>query len=721
MKMPVYSSSPFSSTALALALAVAAFAGSSLRAETVWLDSLNLSNVRQDWGKPGAGKSVEGQSITVGGQRFEHGIGTHANSEIFLDLAGAARQFAAVAGFDDEVKNHPDAAPVTFEVVGDGKTLWSSGPMKPGQPGKPVELNIKGVKTLSLLVDSGSAESVNYLHADWAAARVEMDGAKPAIVAGAPAPHSEPVILTPKAPATPRINGARVVGVRPGHPFLFMIGATGDRPMEFAAEGLPAGLTLDAATGRIVGVLKEKGEFAVTLRAKNALGTADRKLRIVVGEKIALTPPLGWNSWNCFAGAVDDAKVRTAAKAMVSSGLVNHGWTYINIDDCWEAGRDKDGFIESNSRFPDMKALGDYIHGLGLKFGIYSSPGPKTCAGFTASYQFEDKDARRYADWGVDYVKYDWCSYGNVARDRTVERLAESIPGDLEKLKTLNARRSELAANRKRTAEQQAELKETSRQIEEVLKKVDPEQRKRIDLEIYKEPYRVFRASLDKVDRDIVFSYCQYGMGAVWEWGEKLGGNSWRTTGDITDTWSSMAGIGFSQAGHEPYAGPGHWNDPDMLVVGQVGWGPRLHPTRLTPDEQYTHISLWSLLASPLLIGCDMAQMDEFTLSLLTNDEVLDISQDPLGKQAARVSQQRGLEVWVKDMEDGSKAVGLFNRRTSSGKVAALWESLGLKGSQVVRDAWRQKDIGTFDGKFEAEVPPHGVMLVRVRAAGGTR
>ena len=257
---------------------------------------------------------------------------------------------------------------------------------------------------------------------------------------------AEPTVLTPKAPPTPRINGPKVFGVRPGHPVLLTIPATGDRPMEFSAEGLPEGLKLDAATGRITGLLKEKGEHAVTLRAKNALGAAQRKCRIVVGEQIALTPPMGWNSWNCFAQAVDDAKVRAAADAMVASGLIDHGWTYINIDDCWESKpgskdaklsvepRDAEGMINANQKFPDMKALCDYVHGKGLKIGIYSSPGPLTCAGYTASYQYEDQDARRYAEWGFDYLKYDWCSYRNDRQDpeahpRAVDRAVSRDAG----------------------------------------------------------------------------------------------------------------------------------------------------------------------------------------------------------------------------------------------------------------------------------------------------
>jgi alpha-galactosidase len=474
-----------------------------------------------------------------------------------------------------------------------------------------------------------------------------------------------PIILTPKPSPKPRINGPKVFGVRPGNPFLFIIPATGTKPIEFAAEGLPSGLTIDKATGRITGTVKEKGTFKVTLTAKNALGSATRPFRIEVGNRIALTPPLGWNSWNCFADAVDDNKVRSAADAMVNSGLVNHGWAYINIDDCWEIKPNSDdpmlmgeqrnasGMINTNKKFPDMKALGDYIHFKGLKMGIYSSPGPLTCAGFTASYQYEEKDALQYALWGIDYVKYDWCSYDRIAKDRT-------------------------------------------------------------SLTELQKPYLVMRAALNKVQRDIVFSLCQYGMGDVWKWGGEVGGNSWRTTGDITDTWESMSEIGFSQAGHELYAKPGNWNDPDMLVVGKVGWGPQLHPTGLTPNEQYTHISLWCLLNSPLLIGCDMTQLDEFTQNLLTNDEVLEVSQDPLGKQAARISKDGDLEVWAKEMEDGSKAVGLFNRGVWKSEIKVKWSDLGIQGKQLVRDLWRQKDLGSFSDEFKVPVPRHGVVLVKI-------
>ena len=231
-----------------------------------------------------------------------------------------------------------------------------------------------------------------------------------------------------------------------------------------------------------------------------------------------------------------------------------------------------------------------------------------------------------------------------------------------------------------------------------------------------KKPYQVLRASLDKQPRDIVFSFCQYGMGNVWEWGESIGGNCWRTTGDITDTWGSLASIGFHQAGHEVYAGPGHWNDPDMLIVGHVGWGANLHPTRLTPDEQYTHISLWCLLSSPLLIGCDMTKLDDFTMSLLSNDEVLAINQDPLGKPASQISVKGDGQVWARDLEDGSKAVGLFNLSDDPMDVTVNWSDLKISGKQTVRDLWRQKDVGDFDDKYSATVPTHGVVLLKLHA-----
>ena len=599
-------------------------------------------------------------------------------STFLLNLDRKGKRFTASVGLDDEVGGGKGS--IRFTVLGDKRILWESPVMKQGEKAAQCDIEISGVALLGLLVAEGG-DNIDYDHADWCDAVIQLAGER--------SPRElviqsklEPYLLTPKTSETPKINGSKVFGVRPGHPFQYTIAATGKRPITFAAQGLPTGLTLNPLTGEISGATAAPGEYHVSLAAENALGNAERMLTIRVGDQISLTPPMGWNSWNSWACSVDDAKVRASADAMVASGLADHGWTYINIDDCWEVkpdakepelqgeARNADGMIVTNKKFPDMRALSDYVHNKGLKLGIYSGPGPTTCAGFTASYQHEAEDAQQYARWGIDYLKYDWCSYGSIAKDH-------SLP-------------------------------------------------------VLKKPYQVMRDALDKIDRDIVYSLCQYGMGDVWTWGAQVGGNCWRTTGDINDTWSSMAGIGFGQAGHEAFAGPGHWNDPDMLVVGLVGWGPELHPSKLTPDEQYTHISLWSLLAAPLLIGADMGHLDPFTLNLLTNDEVIEIDQDPMGKQARRISNEDGKQIWVKEMEDGSKAVGLFSAddagrapadyfqwTTSPArtKVIVKGSDLGISGAFGVRDVWRQKDLGLFQGQFEAEVPYHGVVLVRVTEA----
>ena len=378
---------------------------------------------------------------------------------------------------------------------------------------------------------------------------------------------------------------------------------------------------------------------------KGPAGSSSATLTIVGGEhQLALTPPMGWNSWNVWGGQVDADKIRAAADAMVKSGLAAHGFQYVNIDDTWEGKRDADGVLHPNAKFQDMKALADYVHAKGLKLGVYSSPGPKTCAGYEGSDGHEEQDAKTYGEWGVDYLKYDWCSC---------------------KSKDLRA------------------------------------------------PYALMRGALDKSGRDIVYSLCQYGMGDVWTWGKDVGGNCWRTTGDINDSWNSMSGIGFGQDGHEKFAGPGHWNDPDMLVVGKVGWG-RPHPTKLTPNEQVTHITLWSLLSAPLLIGCDMTQLDPFTTALLGNDEVLAVDQDALGKPAGRKAKDGMLEVWARPLSDGTVAVGLFNRGGAPAEVTARWADVGVQGEQPVRDLWRQKDLGAFTDSFKATVPRHGAVLVKV-------
>jgi alpha-galactosidase len=366
----------------------------------------------------------------------------------------------------------------------------------------------------------------------------------------------------------------------------------------------------------------------------------------VQGQQVAATPPMGWNSWNHYHRNVTDAIVRQTADAMVSSGMRDAGYMYVNIDDTWEAGRDANGNIQSNEKFPDMKALADYVHGKGLKIGIYSSPGAKTCAGFEGTLGHEDQDAQTWANWGIDYLKYDLCGLREQMKDKT--------PEEAHKIMT--------------------------------------------------DAYVKMRDALKKTGRPIVYSLCQYGNDAVWRWGAEVGGNLWRTTGDISDSYQSMSQIGFSQAGLAKFAGPGHWNDPDMLEVGNG---------KMKTEEYRTHMSLWAMLAAPLLAGNDLTTMTPETIALLTNKEVIAIDQDKLGKQGDRVWVEGPLEIWARDLAGGGKAVALFNRHPQPMPMQVTFGQVGFKGAVTVRDLWAAKDLGKID-HYEAVVPGHGVVMLRV-------
>lgn len=371
-------------------------------------------------------------------------------------------------------------------------------------------------------------------------------------------------------------------------------------------------------------------------------------LKDVPDNDLVRTPPMGWNSWNRFAGKVDDASVRAMADAMVSSGMSKVGYVYINIDDTWELGRDANGNLLPNKKFPDMKALADYVHSKGLKLGIYSSPGPKTCAGYEGSYGHVRQDAATFASWGVDYLKYDLCSDLDVYKD------------DAPTLEAI---------------------------------------------------YQEMGDALQATHRPIVYSLCEYGRASVWTgWGEKSGGNLWRTTGDIEDKWESMDKIGFSQIKIASYVKPGHWNDPDMLEIGNGG---------MTADEYRTHMSLWSMLAAPLIAGNDLRTMTEETKSILMNTEVIAIDQDPKFQPVTEVSNEAGIEVLIRPLHDGSVAVGIFNRGGDAAKGTFLRSSLPARfnGRKLrIRDLWKHADA-TMDGDgFSAMVPRHGVVMLRIVA-----
>lgn len=576
--------------------------------ESLGLHEIDLTPMRQGWGVVQVNRSMREKPLSIAGRVFAQGLGTHAHSSLWLDLGG---------------KGERDG--------GDG---------------------------------------VGFDHGDWAEVRLVMaDGAKPVAIPR-PVPKEDRAILTPKPGPAPRINGPAVYGCRPGNPFLYRIPTQGERPIEFAVERLPEGLRLDPSSGILAGTAPRRGEHEVILVAKNRHGTARRPLRIVAGDTLALTPPMGYNHWYAHYDRVTDAMMRQAADVMVSSGMADVGYQYVNIDDCWMNApkhadpmrvgplRDASGNILPNRHFPDMKALTDYIHGKGLKAGTYTSPGPLTCGGFAGAWQHEAQDARQFAAWGFDFLKYDWCSYG------------------------------EIAAKEKESEE--AKLRK---------------------------PYLLMGDLLKSMPRDIVFNLCQYGMGRVWEWGESVGGQCWRTAGDLGFELDRIFEIAIRNAEHRAWSKPGSWNDPDYLQIGWIGNAQgmgRPKPCDLTPSEQYAFMSLWCLSAAPLIYSGDMAQLDDFTIGILANPEVIEIDQDPLGRAGRVVLLGEKTFAMIKEMADGTRAVGLGNLGEFSARVSLPFQEIGLSGAQPVRDPWRWRNLEPATDVLSAEVGRHAVMLLRV-------
>jgi alpha-galactosidase len=498
-------------------------------------------------------------------------------------------------------------------------------------------------------------------------------------------------MLTPKPADTPQINSPEVYGARPGKPFVYRIPATGIRPMEYEAVGLPQTLKLDQENGIITGRTPgEKGKYPFTLQVKNAKGKDEKQFTLVVGDLLALTPTMGWNHWYTHYHFITADRIRAAADAMVESGMADAGYQYVSIDDCWmrispeqvestldpsrktrskglnleaKVGkvRDEQDQVLPARDFPDMKGLTDHIHSHGLKAGLYTSPGETTCQRFEGSYGHEILDARTYAEWGFDLLKYDWCSYGEIWN---------LMKGD--------------------------------------------------KLENRSVPYKLMSGALEAQDRDMVLNICEYGY-QVWEWGRAAGGHSWRVGGDLghTLTEGGVYKIAEKNIGLREYNGPGSWNDPDYLILGM--WrspfekAAPLHPVELSPNEQYSYFSLWCMMACPLFFSGDMGAVDDFTRNILCNAELIAVNQDRLGQCAEPVRMTPDSWILKKTLSDGSVIVGFFNLlEENDSEIRVSWREMEMCCAQKARDLWRQKEIGTYVEGMAVRVGPLGCAVIQL-------
>jgi alpha-galactosidase len=515
-------------------------------------------------------------------------------------------------------------------------------------------------------------------------------------------------ILTPPVAQVPKHAGASIFGVRPGKPIRFRASATGEKPLEFSAIGLPDGVHIDPATGWITGrAPHQPGDVRVVLEVRNSRGKSSRELTLRVGDTICLTPPMGWNSWYVYSEGVSETAIRETAAAFQEKGLSDHGWTYINIDDCWMGLRDpRTKAILPNSKFGDMKALVEFVNANGVKLGIYSTPWMSTFAGYiggsapneAADYSADflpvgerqnphqvfgrypnsirkglarmgpvwlvDRDARQFAEWGIEYVKYDW-------KDWTLEKRGDVYAPDKSK---------------------------PQQKTEAVTKRL----------------YDDFRS----VDRDIVISLSPDHSSAEDDFVPKYC-NLWRLTGDIHADWKRLIAP-FDLGERLQLTRPGHYGDLDMLQIGPLGRPNRAEvvfkPSPLKPSEQYFQVTLWCILTQPLLLSCHIPTMDAFDLNLVTNDEVLAVDQDPLCRQACRIAHQAGIwEIWAKPLADGGKAFAMFNLSDEDQVLSVSREQIGISGE--IRDLWRQKDLGPLRDRFAATISSHGVLFAKVAAA----
>ena len=611
---------------------------------TVWLDKVYHAFISSGNGKGvGFWRTPQGNSISLNGKLYSRGYVACPNSILRMNLKGVAERFVSLVGINDDSKGN-----AVFKVFVNKELKFESGEMRAGDAPKTIDIKLDGAKEMVLFVSGNNVAAENIkTFAAWVGPRIfvlsDVTDKKNFPEPTMPV-EKEMKIASIVDGVKPVIHGTRVTGASPNCPFFFAIPATGEKPLTFSASNLPVSLSIDPLTGFITGKISSPIQKIAEITVSNRHGKDKRYLTIICKPRgVALTPPMGWNSWNQWEIRINDDKIKEAADVMVSKGFASHGYQYVNVDDGWSGPRNTEGALTPHAKkFTDMKLLGDYIHNKGLKYGIYGSPGEFTCnyEHYLGSLGHEQQDANTWASWGVDYLKYDGCSGGTPER------------------------------------------------------------------------WKLMRNALDSTKRDIVYSTNSSKDIAV-------GAQLWRTTSDIYNSWSSMGGIGFNQNGSEKYSGPGRYNDQDMLVVGNPEFSKTQSP--LTHNEQITHITLWSMLASPLLIGCNLSKTDDFLCSLLCNDDVLEIDQDPLVRQAWRLRQDIAMgmsdfggEVWVRPLFDGTMAVAFFNRGSEPVKIAVSWKELGLEGKQPVRDCWMRKNMGTFNDGYEADVEIHAAVLIKV-------
>lgn len=676
---------------LCLASCVACSASVACADAVRYVDEFDLSASRCGFGlATQARKSVRGNPLTMGEKTYERGIGAIPEGAVAFRANGKVTAFDAIVGVDADAKRFNASgyeATVVFKVWKDGRIAYDSKDTTEKTGPKVCHVDLEGATEIILETASGYWKANECSHGDWADARFTLADGGTVEPLPAESYGVQLGILTPPEKPAPQFNGADVWGVRPGHEVIFRVPVSGIRPMKLAAHGLPDGVTFDAAKGVLRGTAPQTtGDYRIEVVAANAHGKAKRMITLRVGETICLTPPMGWNSWNVWGWLLTQEHAERAARAMDETGLADHGWSYVNLDDWWSVknkecrrgaqrkipasgvARDGKGRINPNPGFPDMNRFTKLCHDLGLKAGLYTSPGNLTCGECEGSGGYELLDAQRFAEWGFDYLKYDNCSY------RDVEKAIRET------------------CRRRPTPEEQAA------------------------------PYYLMGRCLRSVGRDIVYALCQYGSGDSETWARAVGGNAWRVYGDLKDGWNWMW-AGLNGRHREPvaftdYTGPGCWADPDMMLIGlQRSFGSEAHPTYLTPNEQYTHVSLWSIVNAPLLLGCDLEKLDAFTKSLVVNDEVIAVNQDALGMRPKRVVKTDGLQVWTKEISDGFLAVAIVNLSPLRRDVSIRFADLGLGSECKVKDLWRQRCEGGFADAYTCSVEAHATKFVKMKPA----